>query len=338
MSNHYVTKMRAITPMDESVETMDTRTGGFRQKSSGIPQILPMDVLEDRYQITACVGRGGMGAVYCAKDLRLQRYVAIKVLCHADSKAIARFMREVQTLASLKCPHLPTVYDRGKHGEHSFLVMEFVEGKSLSRLLSEQGPMQPAGAARVLGDVLVALDCMHAKGLVHRDVKPANVVVSNNDRGTLVDLGVVWSSSDDSITSSGVIVGTPVYMSPEQYNSDPVDARTDLYSAGILLYCMLTGQLITHGGFELVGEVYRRQCHALPSPWAEIVYRALEPHPSARFASAIAMRDAVFAAVNGTTGDYPIISHAHAPAPAVAYPSDVSTLPRSHRLVTTTGY
>lgn len=209
-------------------------------------------VITGRYRIDCEVGRGGMGTVYRALDLGLERRVAVKILkseIAADSEVTARFMREARTMARLRHPSAAAIFDAGTLPDNRpFIVMEFVEGETLADILAREGPLPPARAVDIAGAVCDVLAAAHNVGVVHRDLKPSNIML-NARRVCVLDFGVakVLATSADATrthatTNSGVIVGTPRYMSPEQCLGHAVGPQSDLYSLGVLLYEMLAGR------------------------------------------------------------------------------------------------
>ena len=212
-----------------------------------VPQIIA-----GRFRIECEIGTGGMGTVYRATHLGLERPVAVKIIkpeFASDPDVADRFMREARTMAKLRHPHAAMIFDAGNlpDGRH-FIIMEFVEGHTLSEILEREGPLSPERAVRIASDICDVLTEAHNLGIVHRDLKPSNIML--NERGVCVlDFGVakVLATSVDAThthatTGSGVIVGTPRYMSPEQCLGQRIGARSDLYSLGVLLYEMLTGR------------------------------------------------------------------------------------------------
>jgi serine/threonine protein kinase len=212
-----------------------------------VPQIIA-----GRFRIECEIGTGGMGTVYRAAHLGLERPVAVKIIkpeFASDPDVADRFMREARTMAKLRHPHAAMIFDAGNlpDGRH-FIIMEFVEGHTLSEILEREGPLSPERAVRIASDICDVLTEAHNLGIVHRDLKPSNIML--NERGVCVlDFGVakVLATSVDAThthatTGSGVIVGTPRYMSPEQCLGQRIGARSDLYSLGVLLYEMLTGR------------------------------------------------------------------------------------------------
>ena len=202
----------------------------------------------DRYEIRAPLGKGGMSEVYIAQDTRLKRPVALKLLLEKyseDEVCLQRFQQEAFAASALNHPHILTVYDIGQVAGRHFIATEFVQGDSLQKLI-EQGPFSISDALNVALQVADALSAAHAARIIHRDVKPANIMVSPGWRVKLLDFGIAKllarQSGSTFDTSPGVIVGTPVYMSPEQARGDSVDASTDVWSLGVVLYEMLAGK------------------------------------------------------------------------------------------------
>ncbi|TWS25867.1 Stk1 family PASTA domain-containing Ser/Thr kinase [Tsukamurella sputi] len=263
--------------------------------------------IEGRYRIDAVIARGGMSTVYMGLDLRLDRPIAIKVMdpkYAADAQFVSRFEFEARAVAKLKDPGLVAVYDQGVDGELAFLVMELVTGGTLRELLGERGPMPPHAVAAVMGPVLTALGTAHRAGLVHRDVKPENVLISDGGEVKVADFGLVRAIAAASVTSSSVILGTAAYLSPEQVESGNADPRSDVYSSGILVYELLTGQ-VPFTGDTAISLAYQRLHNDVPPPSAaiagvppefdEFVARATHRDPAQRYADGFAMAEALSA-------------------------------------------
>jgi serine/threonine protein kinase len=238
-----------------------------------VPQIIA-----GRFRIECEIGTGGMGTVYRAKHLGLERAVAVKIIkpeFASDPDVADRFMREARTMAKLRHPHAAMIFDAGNlpDGRH-FIIMEFVEGKTLSETLEREGRFTPERAVRIASDICDVMAEAHNLGIVHRDLKPSNIML--NERGVCVlDFGVakVLATSADAThthatTGSGVIVGTPRYMSPEQCLGQRIGARSDLYSLGVLLYEMLAGRPPFTD--PLASAVLVKQATALPPPLPKI--------------------------------------------------------------------
>jgi serine/threonine-protein kinase len=203
-------------------------------------------VLDGRYRVGSRLARGGMATVYEAHDSRLDRTIALKVM-HAsladDEEFVSRFIREAHSAARLSHPNVVAVYDQGADQGIVFLAMELVRGRTLRDLMREQGNLSPRQSLEVLEPVLAALGAAHAAGIVHRDVKPENVLLSDDGRIKVADFGLARavSGNNSHTTASGILMGTVAYLSPEQVERGIADPRSDVYAAGILLYEMLTG-------------------------------------------------------------------------------------------------
>jgi eukaryotic-like serine/threonine-protein kinase len=201
-------------------------------------------ILDGRYRLGSLLGVGGMARVYLASDRVLERQVAVKVLSPPyaqDPVFVERFRREARSAASLSHPNIVAVFDSGSDAREHYLVMEYVAGQSLAELLADQGRLAPRRAAELGVEVCAALAAAHAQGLVHRDVKPANVLVGAEGRVKVADFGIVKAAATVTLTGNGTVLGTAAYLSPEQAQGGPVDARSDLYSLGCVLYELVTG-------------------------------------------------------------------------------------------------
>jgi serine/threonine protein kinase, bacterial len=202
-------------------------------------------LLDGRYLVQSKIGSGGTSTVYRGVDVRLDRPVALKVMDSryaGDDQFLTRFQLEARSVARLKNPGLLAVYDQGLDSRHPFLVMELVEGGTLRELLTERGPMPPHAVVAVLRPVLGGLGAAHRAGLVHRDVKPENVLISDDGDVKIADFGLVRAVAAAGITSASVILGTAAYLSPEQVRDGNAGPRSDVYSTGILTYELLTGR------------------------------------------------------------------------------------------------
>jgi serine/threonine-protein kinase len=205
------------------------------------------DVYSGRYMIERPIARGGMAEVFLARDQYLDRPVAVKVLFPEfarDQAFVERFRREAQNAAMLNHPNIVGVYDYGQERGTYFIVMEYVEGRSLREILQEEGPLPPITAARITAETAAALDFAHRHGVVHRDVKPGNVLITQSGQVKVADFGIAANPTDarQGLTQTGAVIGTATYFSPEQAQGYQVDGRTDVYALGIILYEMLTGR------------------------------------------------------------------------------------------------
>jgi len=199
-----------------------------------------------KYEIHSEIGRGGMGAVYLGYDRPLDRWVAVKVLApHLvwETKFVERFLREARAAAQLRHPNIVTIHDVGQERAWYYFVMAYLEGESLADVIRKQGPMSVEQVLAVLRPIASALDYAHQRGLAHRDVKPANVIVEPGGQVTLTDFGIAHAAAGTRLTATGALVGTPEYMSPEQARGSEVSARTDQYALGVVAYEMLTGRV-----------------------------------------------------------------------------------------------
>ncbi|HVF79150.1 MAG TPA: Stk1 family PASTA domain-containing Ser/Thr kinase [Solirubrobacteraceae bacterium] len=255
-------------------------------------------VIDERYQVIAHLGSGGMAEVYCATDLQLGRKVALKVLHErfaADEEFVERFKREASSAAGLQHQHLVAVYDRGEWDGTSYIAMEYVAGKTLKQIVTENGgPIQPDRAADLTVQILRAARFAHRRGVIHRDFKPQNVIVDDEGRAKVTDFGIARAGASD-MTQTGSIMGTAQYLSPEQAQGHAVNARSDLYSIGIILYELLTGKVPFEA--ESAVTIALKQVSEAPiapsainpavTPELEaVVLRALMKDPQERFADA----------------------------------------------------
>ncbi len=255
-------------------------------------------VFGGRYRIREKVGSGGMSDVYLADDLTLNRPVAVKVLhpeYARDPGYIQRFRYEAQAAANLNHPNIVSVYDWGNEGEAYYIVMEYVEGRELKDLLREQGAFAPERAAEVAAEIAAALQFAHRRNLVHRDIKPQNVIITPAGQVKVMDFGIARAASGTGITQTGVVMGTAQYIAPEQAQGLSVDGRADIYSLGIVLYEMLTGRVPFDDENPLT--VAYRQVRddpvppsviapGMPPAMEAIVMKALAKNPANRYQTA----------------------------------------------------
>jgi len=196
------------------------------------------------YLVEKPIGKGGMGIVYLASDPELNRHVAIKVLAPelaADPECVARFKREAASLARIRHPNLVHIYAVGHDAGRHYIAMEYVRGHTLARILRRRGRLHYATALSIFAQVAAALDKVHAAGIVHRDIKPGNIMIDEDHRAILMDFGLAKPPGDRSVTTANTLVGTPEYMAPELAEGEEADFRSDTYSLAIVLFEMLTG-------------------------------------------------------------------------------------------------
>ena len=253
----------------------------------------------DRYVLMDLIGQGGMGRVYLATDSRLNRRVALKILSPErvnNPRAVARFQREARVGAQLQHENLVRIYDFGESSGRYYLVMEYIEGKTIGTLITEQGPMPPATAVRLIRQVALGLEHAHRKGLIHRDVNPYNILVTHDGIAKLADLGLAINlAEEDRVTREGATVGTFDYVAPEQArHSHSADIRSDIYSLGCTLYHMISGQ-VPFPTPSLPEKLFAHQAMdptpldklvpGLSEGLAEVVGRMMRKSPEERYAS-----------------------------------------------------
>jgi serine/threonine-protein kinase len=271
-------------------------------------------VLADRYELGPVLGEGGMARVYRGLDRQLRRPVAVKVLAppfDRDRSFVERFRREARAAAGLSHPNIVAVFDSGSDDGTHFIVTELVEGETLAERLKRDGPMPPAEAVAVSVDIARALAAAHERGLIHRDIKPGNVMVLPDGRVKVVDFGIARAAGSDTLTGTGVVLGSTAYLSPEQAGGQPVDERADLYALGCVLYEMLTGHVPFRADTP-IATMYRHVNEDAPPPSTispvqpeleAVVMRCLEKDPKRRYASAAELEAALFAVPLARSGD-----------------------------------
>jgi len=236
---------------------------------SSVPGGLVGQTLDQRYEVTSLLARGGMATVYLATDLRLDRVVALKVMhphLANDPGFVARFQREARSAARLSHPHVVGVYDQGSSDGHVYLAMEYLPGRTLRDVLDEYGPLSTEQALVLLDPVIEALAAAHAAGFVHRDIKPENVLISDDGRVKVADFGLARAvTTTDSTHTTGMIIGTVSYLSPEQVESGDADARSDIYATGILFFEMITGS-VPYSGESPLSIAYKHVNSDVPPP------------------------------------------------------------------------
>ena len=271
-------------------------------------------VINDRYELGPRIGRGGMADVFLARDLLLDREVALKVLFpeHAiDPNFVERFRREAQAVAGLNHPNIVAVYDRGQTGNTYFMAMEYVKGKTLAAVLRQQTRFSARNAAMVAGHIAGALAYAHRNNVVHRDIKPANILMGDNGDVKVADFGIARAldaGHDAGLTQDGAVMGTATYFSPEQAKGEGLDLRSDLYSLGVVLYELLTGRAPFIGesalatAYKQVNEMppsIRSLVADVPTPLEAIVAKCMTKNAEMRYASADQLRDDLRRFVSG---------------------------------------
>jgi len=263
-----------------------------------------------KYRVIERIGRGGMGTVYRAHDETLDRDVAIKVLNPeiSDPEVVRRFRAEAVTVAKLNDPGIATIYELLQHEDQWLMVMEFVRGETLERLVDRAGALAPERAAELCTQVLTALGHAHRMGVVHRDLKPANLMMTETGAMKIMDFGIARVAGSDHLTHAGHMMGTPAYMAPEQVLGQEVDARADLYSMGVVLYRLMSGKLPFKG--DTAFAMAQSQVNDPPTPvrlardtvpaWVDAVTaRALAKSPADRFQNAEEFCQALRRGVSG---------------------------------------
>ncbi len=273
-------------------------------------------ILGGRYEMGTPIGHGGMAEVFSGVDVRLGRDVAIKVLrsdLARDPSFLARFRREAQAAASLNAPTIVSVFDTGSDDQGvPFIVMERVEGRTLREVLESEGRLLPRRALEITADICLALDAAHAAGIVHRDIKPANVMLTRSGQVKVMDFGIARAAADSAagLTQTAAVTGTAAYLSPEQARGTHVDARSDLYSTGCVLYELVTGSP-PFTGDNPVAVAYQHvredpeapSAHddTLPADVDAVVLKAMAKNPANRYQSAQEMRADLLRARSGDT-------------------------------------
>jgi eukaryotic-like serine/threonine-protein kinase len=280
----------------------------LRPKGSTDPYV--GHILAERYHILKRLGEGGMGKVYLAEHVKMNRQCAVKVMTGAlvnDAESAQRFAREASNASRIIHPNVAAVFDYGESDGIVYLVMEYVEGESLTQLLAREGSLPPHRALDIARQVSEALVAAHELGIVHRDLKPDNIIITQSKSGReiakVVDFGIAKALAEgpnDALTRTGLVIGTPEYMSPEQLLGDPVDARSDIYSLGCILYQMLTGRRTFEEPTReqmIKRRLTEKSPHArelvpeLPKTLDMIVARMLARTPQDRYGTAIELRD-----------------------------------------------
>ena len=267
----------------------------------------PGRIIAHRYRLLRMIGQGGMAVVYEAQDMNLSRRVAIKLLrpdYSHDGAFVKRFQQEAMTVARLNNPNIVRVYDYGEYNGSSYIVMELVEGLSLEQILEERGPLPINDAIRYMIEVCNAVEAAHHAGLVHRDLKPGNILLDADGHVKVVDFGIARAAGGSQMTTTGTTIGTAAYFSPEQAQGLEIGPASDIYALGVVLYELLTGRL----PFEHENPITLALMHVrdqppsprlynprIPRSLESIILRCLSKDPAKRFPSVAALRDALLA-------------------------------------------
>src|SRR5918992_1241842 len=254
-------------------------------------------LVDGRYRIRERIGSGGMADVYCAEDTQLGRDVALKVLHRRfaqDQEFVKRFQREAQSAAALQHPNVVNVFDRGRHDGTYYIAMEYLPGLTLKEVIARDAPLRQEQAIDYTLQVLQAAGFAHRRGVIHRDLKPHNVMVTGHGQAKVTDFGIARAGASE-MTETGSIMGTAQYLSPEQAQGQGVSAASDLYSVGIILYELVTGQ-VPFAGESPVSIALKHVSEPVPPPsqvrpdihpaLEAVIMRALVKDPAGRFASA----------------------------------------------------
>jgi tetratricopeptide (TPR) repeat protein/predicted Ser/Thr protein kinase len=282
------------TPESWSVEATPQATG----IAPAVEDLELGTVLAGRYEILQLLGRGGMGSVYKARDTELERIVALKLIrpeLAKNPEILRRFKQELILARQVTHKNVIRIFDLGQSDGIKFITMDFVEGQDLRALLLERGKLPPEQAARVMLQICRALDAAHSEGVIHRDLKPQNIMVTSDGRVYVMDFGIARSAHLPGMTQTGALIGTPEYMSPEQARGEKLTERSDLFSLGVIFYELLTGKSPYTADAPL-GTLWKRLQEkpkppievdaAVPKPLNDLVMRSLEIEPEDRISSA----------------------------------------------------
>lgn len=284
-----------------------------RPLDSSLTKTIPMPKISlppgflfaERYQILEELGKGGMGQVYKVMDKEIDEQVALKLLKHeisADKDTITRFRNELKLARKISHRNVCRMFDLGKFGEHTYITMEYVPGEDLKSFIRRSGQLSVEKAVSIAKQICEGLSEAHTLGVVHRDLKPQNIMIDLNGNARIMDFGIARSPETKGVTEAGMIIGTPEYMSPEQIESDQIDNRSDIYSLGIILFEMLTGQVVFQGDtFYNIARQHTQSLPpdpgefnpAIPEELSQLILKCLEKDKTSRYQSAAELYNAL---------------------------------------------
>lgn len=276
------------------------------------------DILADRYRLETPVGQGAHATTWRGWDVKLSRPVAVKILHEEvarDPQFVQRFRDEARAAASVRQGNVVDIYDFGQEQGVLYIVMQFVDGQTLKSLIQQRAPMEPREARRIIGNVLDGLQAIHAAGIVHRDIKPQNVLIGRDGVARVTDFGVAEGTQSSAITTNGMTIGTVEYMAPEQAQGAALTPAADLYATGVMFYEMLTGTLpfagssreimLQHVNASVTPPSVRMPQHGITPAMDAVVMQSLAKDPQRRFANARAMKLALGQALSGAMSSTP---------------------------------
>src|SRR6266540_3115637 len=293
--------------------TATTPVGAIKEAPEMTEIEMVREELEEEYEILQELGRGGMAIVFKAKEKQLEREVAIKVLPFSlafDKEFVERFQREARTSAKLEHPNIIPIYRVGKSGRVIYFIMKFLRGKPLSNVLAARGALPPTEIRRILADVARALAYAHRSGIVHRDIKHDNIMFDEHGHAVVTDFGIAKAATGGKLTGTGMSIGTPHYMSPEQAKAQALDGRSDIYSLGVVAYQCLTGT-VPFDGEDSFSIGYKHIMEELPTPpletpdqrtLFELIRKMMAKLPADRFQTADELVQALEAGGTGAAG------------------------------------